>query len=1073
MNGGRGRLTRNGDAGPGCGASIDQLLDQAVAAINRGDRAAGTALAEQVLAADRVNAEAEDLLAAPANAGEIRRLTILFADLADSTELSSRIEPEGYRMLVGRYRDLVHSMVHRFEGHVSAHQGDGILAIFGHPTAHEDDARRAVLAALEISRRLAGLSEQAQRRFGVGLGVRVGVHRGLAYLDTANDDVYGLAANVAARVSGLASPGAVVVSESVALLIRNTFELEARPPAAVKGVDGLITHHLVVDERAQPAMIVRCPLVGRDRELAHLKQSWARTRKGASSTPGVVFRGEPGIGKSRLAAAAAELVEDSGAAVLELTGSPFHPDTGLHPVRTLIERRCGISRLTEPSERLRLLDAEMQACGLDPETDVRLLAPVLGIGAEAGYQPMPAEGRKLYGLIAQAVQRYLMACLDGGNGLVVAEDVHWFDASTLDVLAALLQASHSRLLVVLTGRPGSWLPAGWPVTVFDLTPLTEAQTLELIAALDSSLTPDDRAAVADRCDGVPFYIEQVVAGLSQTGVPEALHEPLFARLQARAKVVPVLEAAAVLGRQIDRALLGSVVDLPDIEVDDVINELEDALVLERWGTDGWRFRHELLREVAAELAPPSVRSELHAKVADALIGLGSGERDWPLVAAHYGQAEQFDKAAAAYQQASTDARRRGALAEAHSYLSVALAQLDRAKPCEARDRRELSARLERGFITAAGEGQQSNAAAADFERCLQLAGTDLRDDELFATLNALTGYYAGRADLQRTEQVLELLRAGIEGRPWYRSVIDVEYGVLAWLRGEFDAARFHFEQATADLAAPDRDLLDAMWFVPSEPIGTAHLHTAWAHMVRGDLPGADAALALAARRATELGFPQGPYMHAYTKFIECWISVETGRLDRAAVLASELDELAERHGYDFWQLMATTWHATVGALRGLDAKDDAGGLAAHAATMTATVESLRSLDVNAYLTFFDSVVARLLIAAGQPQQARRHLDTALQLAEDTGMHFYDAELLRLRARTLPDLDARHAELIAARDLARGQGATVFELRAALDDFELRAEPTARSGIVDAASRIPDDSACPELAQARGIVNPAT
>ena len=216
---------------------------------------------------------------------------------------------------------------------------------------------------------------------------------------------------------------------------------------------------------------------------------------------------------------------------------------------------------------------------------------------------------------------------------MVAEDVHWFDPSTLEVLGSLLDAAEGRLLVVITGRPGGWLPAGWPVKVFDLAPLTDEQTDALITALNPTLTADERAAVAGRCDGVPFYIEQVVAGLSETGVPEALYEPLFARLRASANVVPVVEAAAVIGRQMDRGLLCSVVDLSDDEVDDVIDELEDALVLEPWGTDGWRFRHELLREVAAELAPPSVRRGLHAKVADALVGGAGGEPDWRLVAA--------------------------------------------------------------------------------------------------------------------------------------------------------------------------------------------------------------------------------------------------------------------------------------------------------------------------------------------------------------------------------------------------------------------------------------------------------
>ena len=286
------------------------------------------------------------------DAGEIRRLTILFADLVDSTVLSTRVEPETYRMLVGRYRDQVLAIVNRFEGHVGSTKGDGLLAVFGHPTAHEDDVRRAVLAGLEITREVARLSEQAKRRFGIEITVRVGVHRGLVYLDTAQDDVYGLAANLAARVSGLAPPGTVVVSDAVEPLMRNAFEVEARPAAAVKGVDGLIAHHLVIGERAEPAKIARGPLVGRDRELARLEKSWARAQAGTLTTPGVVFRGEPGIGKSRLAAAAAELVEHSGAVVLELIGSPFHTDAGLHPVRTLMERRCGISRLTDQPERL-------------------------------------------------------------------------------------------------------------------------------------------------------------------------------------------------------------------------------------------------------------------------------------------------------------------------------------------------------------------------------------------------------------------------------------------------------------------------------------------------------------------------------------------------------------------------------------------------------------------------------------------------------------------------------------------------------------------------------------------------
>jgi class 3 adenylate cyclase len=181
----------------GAGSSIDDLLDQAVAAINRGDRVTATALADHVLAVDHGNTEAEDLLTAPNDRGEIRRLTILYVDLVDSALLSSRATLDTYGLLVGRYRDLVLDIVNRFDGHIGSPTGEGLLAVFGHPRAHEDDIRRAVLAGLEITREVARLGQQVRHRFGMEIAARAGVHRGLVYLDTAQNDVYGLGANLA------------------------------------------------------------------------------------------------------------------------------------------------------------------------------------------------------------------------------------------------------------------------------------------------------------------------------------------------------------------------------------------------------------------------------------------------------------------------------------------------------------------------------------------------------------------------------------------------------------------------------------------------------------------------------------------------------------------------------------------------------------------------------------------------------------------------------------------------------------------------------------------------------------
>ncbi|MFZ1178230.1 MAG: hypothetical protein WAO15_18540, partial [Mycobacterium sp.] len=551
-------------------------------------------------------------------------------------------------------------------------------------------------------------------------------------------------------------------------------------------------------------------------------------------------------------------------------------------------------------------------------------------------------------------------------------DMQWFDPSTLDVVGSLLGANTGGLLVVLTARDIDSLGKATAVKVFDLPPLTSKETDELITALDPTLSADERGEVARRCDGVPLYIEEVVTkmheqptdGARWARVPDALYEPLFARLRASDNTIQVVEAAATIGREFDRDILQNVVDMTTkSEFDDAISHLKAARVFEPTGMDSWRFRHELLREVSYELPPPSVRRTLHGRVADVLVG-ASHNPDWHLVALHYEHAERFDEAANAHQQAANDARRRGALEEARACLTRAIAQIERVAPSPVRDRREIRLRLRRGFLASAAEGTASPQAARDFERCLRLAGTDLREAELFSTLTALWAYYLPRGDLRRTLQVSESIRGQVSGdRRWFHRLNDAGFGMVAWYGGDFADARALLEEATAGVTG--KDLTDeSVWFVPNEPIASMHTHLALARFVQGDLTGTEEQLAETVCRVAGLGFPQGPFSHAYLRCYEIWIRIEAGQLDRAAEIVEELNRQAKRHGFDFWISVAATQQAAVGALSALaDAEHDPEALRPHIDIMTLFVNGWRQAEAKLFVTFYDAVLARLLTAA--------------------------------------------------------------------------------------------------------------
>jgi class 3 adenylate cyclase/tetratricopeptide (TPR) repeat protein len=1095
-------------------STIDDLLERALAAFNRGDVEVAHGLAGEVLATDAANPDAAVLLASSEpSGGELRRASLLFADLVGSTALSSRQDPELYRGVLRRYKATCREVIEgRYGGHISHVAGDGLLAVFGLPEPHENDAERAVRAALDIVRELRSLSADVEQALGERIEVRCAVHKGLVYLDTDEDDVYGLAANVVARLQGMAPPGTVVISDDVRMIVGALFETVAEPAQRAKGVEQPLRPHRVLADRPEDATRGRrwaVGLVNRAAELAILRDLWRQVCEGSGDRPRPVHLvGEAGIGKSRLAAVLADEVRATPASCVQLLGSPFHADASFHAIRALLEGRCGLRRDVVPVQRLARLRREVMAVRLPPDELLPLLAPILDIPPGAGYRAAEADASKLHESIVVAAARYVLAALGSRLAMLVVEDLHWCDASTIEVLVRVLRADRGDLLVVTTSRDAPPPILGSPQEIA-LLPLDDAHAVDMVKSLDPAL--DDQACreLVDRGDGVPLFLEELVRGAgpqadqvvdltrtrddvrapSPSGpvpaqvpqvaapsgpVPDALYEPLVARLYATGPGLSVAAAAAAIGRDVDHWVLSQVVDVSDNDLESALEALLGGLILERALDDGrhYRFRHELLRTVAYDLQPPSRRRELHGRVAGALTreSREATTVDWRMVASHYDAAGQPAEAITAYERAADGARRLGAQGEARAHLTRAIELVVGLPDSDERRSHEVGLRLRRGFLAVSAEGNSSPTVVQDYERCLELGLRDIFGDDMFSTLIPLYGHYMVRGDLGRAHQVAEILRNGLSaGREDYRPDNDGAFGTISWCAGDFGAAHDRLETAVAGLAtrqsSPD---YAATYFMPYDGPASAHGGLALARFMRGDTLGSDAQIEAALGRCATLEFPQGPFTAAFTQYYASWMQIERGDLIAAAAAVAAVADIGESHGFQLWALGAATQQAAIDGLSAISAgvvgRDV---LVSHAQAVEALVAMWKMLDIALFLTFVTATAGRLRAAAGDLETAAAHYDDALQFAVTTGMHWYDAEVMRLRAELLPADDARSA-LRAALEVARTQGAVPFELRIARDLLD-RNDPDGFSLLAAATAQFATDASYAELDEARAVV----
>jgi class 3 adenylate cyclase len=638
---------------------------------------------------------------------ERRQLTVMFVDLVGSTALSSRLDPEELRAVMRSYQDVCAAEVARFEGHVAKFLGDGILAYFGWPVAHEDGAERAVRAALGTIEAVPGVPTPTAEP----LAARVGIATGMVVVGdllgegaAREEAVVGETPNLAARLQQLAEPGMIIVADGTRRLLGQLFDLQDLGARALHGFSTPVRAWRIAGEgRTTGRFEARrsadlSPLVGREHEVALLLNRWKLACQGEGHA--VLLAGEPGMGKSRIAEDLRQRLGDQPHVRLLYQCSPQHTGSALHPIVAQLEHAAGFHRHDEPGARLAKLEALLAPGAEDVASVAPLFAALLAIPSGGRYPPLELSPQQRKERMLEALLAQLEGLAAREPVLLTFEDLHWIDPTSLEFLGLLIDRIASLpVLGILTARP-EFAPAwnvGAHVTILPLERMSARHTAALAERVSGkALPPEISEEIVARTDGVPLFVEELTRTVLESGlledegdryglrgplpvraIPTTLYDSLMARLDRLAQVKEVAQVAAVIGREFTDEMLAAVTALGGEKLRPALDQLVgNNLILQGEGspTATYAFRHALVQEVAYGSLLRGRRQELHARIAktveERFPGITELQPEW--LAHHYTEAGVVGRAAGYWLRAAQRAKDAYANREAASHLQRCL-----------------------------------------------------------------------------------------------------------------------------------------------------------------------------------------------------------------------------------------------------------------------------------------------------------------------------------------------------------------------------------------------------------------
>ncbi len=779
----------------------------------------------------------------------------------------------------------------------------------------------------------------------------------------------------------------------------------------------------------------------------------------------------------------------SGGRALILPCSPLAP-TALQPLRTGIERYCGIEDDDPPSARLEKLENDSAT---RHGTALGHVAALLDIDPAAGYEAITVAPIQRREATLAALLEWLTGLGEKAPHLLIADDLHWADATTLDLLDRLVRALPSGLMPLMTARPdfaGRW---GERVTEVALTPLSDHEIRKLLdGAVDGEVSEATATEIARKSDGVPLFAEKLAHTLSaddsgevdhQSEIPHTLQDLLQAQLDASGPAKTFAQIAATVGRDFDVDLLAEVTrrlgeggQLPGVTSDDMdraLLRLGRASLIEPTGADGrrLRFHHALVRDAAYESQLLDERSSRHNATARALVERGTDES--ALIAVHFDLAGHHDEAAAAYIDASKQARRSGEFIEALGQVQRAIELLD-GLPTATRNRIELLARIERGAVASATQGYAAPGVIEDYQAAAELCrDVSLEHDaarDMVTSLSYLWSYWITHGDLETTRVVADQLTAQLEltDTPNRASSIPSFRGTEAFYRGDLTAARELLVEAR-DAFNPD-EYAPSGWELPHDMLCAIQALLCPLLLVTGDLEGAHAAHADGLARAQSVAAPTGPFSEAFVQTYASWMYRMSGDSSSSLAAARHVVEIGERHGYLEWTMLGHIHLGAAGAEAG--SPDDV------TTTLGPSLDMWRALGADLGISIFLTEKAEGLRQLGRLEEARQTIDDAISHAESKGQQVYLAEAHRSRATIVSasgdDLADVYADLQRSLEVALRQGAHLYTLRTAVSAHQLLPPDGLPDGIepalVEACEAFGDDVSFPALDDARRLVS---